>query len=71
MGDTPEVPKPALVKLAFSAILDLLGMITWGVGSIPFNVQAKVECYENLAIVIQVIQARCAKAFKGAWNERD
>jgi hypothetical protein len=71
MGDTPKVPKPALVKLAFSAILDLLGMTTWGVGSIPFNVQGHVECYEDLAIVIQATQARYAKAFKGAWNERN
>jgi hypothetical protein len=54
MGDTLEVPKPALVKLTFSAKLDILGMTAWSVGSIPFNVQAKVEHYEDLAIVIQV-----------------
>jgi hypothetical protein len=48
----PKVPKPTLVKLAFSHILQLLGMTTWGVGSIPFNVQAKVECNEDLAIMI-------------------
>ncbi len=53
MGDTLEVPKPTLVKLAFNAKLDILGMITWSVGSIPFNVQAKVDHYEDLAIVIQ------------------
>jgi hypothetical protein len=66
MGDTPKCPKPKLVKLTFSAILDLLGMTTWGVRSIPFNLQAKVERYEDLAIVIQIIQAKYAKAFKGA-----
>jgi hypothetical protein len=41
-------------------------MTTWGVGSIPFNVQAKLERYEDLAIVIQATQAKYAKAFKGA-----
>jgi hypothetical protein len=46
-------------------------MITWGVGSIPFNVQAKVECNENLAIIIQAIRAKYAKVFKGAWMEHD
>ncbi len=50
MGDTPKGPKPELVKLTFSAILDLLGMTTQGVGSIPFNLQAKVERYEDLAM---------------------
>jgi hypothetical protein len=40
---THKVLKPALVKLTFSHILQLLGMIAWGVGVIPFNVQAKLE----------------------------
>jgi hypothetical protein len=46
-------------------------MTTWSVGSIPFNVQAKVERYEDLAIMIQTTRIGYAKAFKGAWNERD
>ncbi len=71
MGDTPEVPKPTFVKLTFSAKLYILGMIAWSVGSIPFNVQTKVECYDNLAIVIQATWTRYAKAFKGAYNEHD
>jgi len=54
-GDTLEVPKLVVIKLTFSAILDLLGMTTWGVGSIPLNVKAKVECDEDLAIVIRTI----------------
>jgi hypothetical protein len=28
-------------------------MIALGVGAIPFNVQAKLECNENFALVIQ------------------
>ncbi len=40
---THEVPKPTLTKLVFSHILQLFGMITWGVGSISFNVQAKLK----------------------------
>jgi hypothetical protein len=41
-------------------------MTTWGVGSIPFNVQAKVERYENFAILIQATQTKYVKAFKEA-----
>jgi hypothetical protein len=55
MKDTPEVPKLALVKLAPNTIFELLGMTTWGVGSIPFKVQAKVKCDKDLAIVIRGI----------------
>ncbi len=35
---TPKVFKSTLVELTSSHILQLIGMITWGVGSIPFNV---------------------------------
>ncbi len=49
---TLEVSKLALVKLAFSHILQLFGMIAWGVGAMPFNVQAKLKRDENLALVI-------------------
>jgi hypothetical protein len=35
---TPKVPKPTLIKLAYRHILQLLGITTWGVGAIPFNV---------------------------------
>jgi hypothetical protein len=52
MKDTLEVPKFALVKLTSNAIFELLGMTTWGVGSIPLNVQAKVKCDKDLAVVI-------------------
>jgi hypothetical protein len=38
--------------LASNHILWLLGMTTWGVGAILFNVQAKLKCNEDLAIVI-------------------
>jgi hypothetical protein len=65
MKDTPKVLKPALVKLASIAIFELLGMTTWGVGSIPFNVQAKVKCDEDLAVVIRKIQVKYVKALKG------
>jgi hypothetical protein len=34
----PKVPKPALVKLAFSHIRRLLGMTALGVGAMPLNV---------------------------------
>ncbi len=35
---TPEVPRPSLVKLDFSHIFRLFGMIIWGVGTILLNV---------------------------------
>ncbi len=69
---TPEVPTLRFVKLTSNHIFQLLGMITWGVGTIsPFNMKAKLECDEDLALVIQTIQAEYAKAFKGAWMEHD
>jgi hypothetical protein len=49
---TPEVFKPAFVKLTFNHILWLLGMTTWGVGAILLNVQAKLKHNEDLAIMI-------------------
>jgi hypothetical protein len=52
LQDTFEVPKLTLVKLASSHIFRLLGMIAYGVVSIFFNVQAKVECDEDLVVVI-------------------
>jgi hypothetical protein len=48
---TLEMLKLALVRLASNHILQLFGMTTWGVGSIPFNVQAKLEHNENLVVV--------------------
>jgi hypothetical protein len=53
------------MKLTFSHIFRLLGMTAWGVGSISLNVQTKLEHDEDLGVVIHVIQARYAKAFKG------
>jgi hypothetical protein len=44
-------------------------MTTRGVGSIPFNVSAKVEHDEDLTIVIRMTQARYAKAFKNIWMQ--
>jgi hypothetical protein len=46
-------------------------MTAWGVGAIPFNVQAKLECNEDFALMIQVTQVRYAKAFRGVWMECD
>jgi hypothetical protein len=46
-------------------------MIPWSVGAMPFNVEAKLECNEDLALVIQMTQVGYAKALKGAWMEHD
>ncbi len=59
------------MKLAFTHILHLIGMTTWGVGAIPLNMQAKLECDEDLALVIQTTQVGYAKTFKGAWMKRN
>jgi hypothetical protein len=40
-------------------------MTTWGVGSIPLNVQTKVKCDKDLAIVIWRIPIKYVKALKG------
>jgi len=52
LWDTPKVTKPTLIKLASSHIFRFLGMITWGVGSIFLNMQAKVKCNKDFIIVI-------------------
>jgi len=49
---TFEVPKLTFVKLTSSHILQLFGMTTWGVGAMPFNIHAKLEHDEDLALVI-------------------
>jgi hypothetical protein len=70
LQDTPKVPKLAFVKLAFSAILELLRMTTWDVGSISFNVYGKVECDEDLTIVIRTILVGYVKTLKMlGWGE--
>jgi hypothetical protein len=66
---TLEVLKPALVRLAFSHIFQFVGMIAWGVGAIPLNVQSKPECDEDLALVIRLTRAEYAKAFRSTWME--
>jgi hypothetical protein len=40
------------MKLISNYIILLLGMTTWGVGSTPLNVHAKVEQNEDLIVVI-------------------
>jgi hypothetical protein len=62
---------PTLVRLAFSHILWFFGMTTWGVESIPFNMQAKFNHNEDLVVVIRTTQTTYAKALKGAWMECD
>jgi hypothetical protein len=46
-------------------------MTTWGVGFIPFNMQAKLEHDGGLVVVIQEIWTTYAKALKGVWMERN
>jgi hypothetical protein len=46
-------------------------MIAWGCGGIPLNVQAKLECNEDLAFVIRTIQVEYVKALKGIQMECD
>jgi hypothetical protein len=62
---TPKVPKFAFIKLTSNHIHQIFGMITWGCGGIPLNVQTKLECNEDLAFVIQTTRIKYAKALKG------
>jgi hypothetical protein len=63
--------KPTLVRLTFNHIFQLLGMTTWGVGSILLNVHAKFKHNEDLVVVIRTTQTTYAKALKGVWMECD
>jgi hypothetical protein len=47
-----QFPKLVLVRLASSHLTNILGILRWGVGSIPPHVLAKVEKDENLASLI-------------------
>jgi hypothetical protein len=49
---TPKLPKPTFVRLTSSNILRLLSVTAWGVGAMLFNVNAKLEHNEDLALVI-------------------
>jgi hypothetical protein len=44
---TLELLKLALVMLASSHIFWLFGMIRWGVGAIPLNVQTRLESFKS------------------------
>jgi hypothetical protein len=46
-------------------------MTAWGVGSIIFNMQAKVERNKDLVVVIQTIRVEYAKVFKRIWTKQD
>jgi hypothetical protein len=56
------MPKLTLVRLAFNYIFQLLGIIAWGVGVM----QAKLECDENLALMIQATQTKFLKTL--GWS---
>ncbi len=60
------MPKLTLMRLIFSHIFRLLGMIAWGVGANPFNVKTKWERNEDLAFVIQTTEVKYAKALRSA-----
>jgi len=65
-----KVPKPTLVRLASSNLFILLGIPTWGVGSSPKNVMAKMKKDEDIVRLIQGSRVAYAKAFKGAWDNQ-
>jgi hypothetical protein len=56
------------MKLVSSHIFRLINMTTWGVGAMPFNMQAKMEHDEDLALVIQANQAKYAKGTQRRLN---
>ncbi len=65
------MPKLALVMPTSSHILWLFGMTTWGVGGIHLNVQTKLEHDDDLALVVQMIRSKYAKALRSTWMECD
>jgi len=48
----------------------LLGIPTWGVGSSPKNVMAKMKKDEYIIGLIQGSRVAYAKAFRGAWDNK-
>jgi hypothetical protein len=56
----PPFPKPGLVKLASEQLLKMLGLATWGVGSVPRNAASRMEKDEDMQGIIR--STRCAYA---------
>jgi hypothetical protein len=48
----PPFPKPALVKLVLKQLLQVLGFIAWGVGSVPQDATSWMEKDEDLQEMI-------------------
>jgi hypothetical protein len=60
--------KPTLVKVVFSKLFSLLGILAWGVGSIPPNVITKLKRDENLVGLIRASKVSYAKGLKNVWD---
>jgi hypothetical protein len=56
----PPFPKPGLVKLASEQLLKVLGLTTWGVGSVPRDAASRMEKDDDLQGIIR--STRCAYA---------
>jgi len=56
-----------LVKVAFSKLLTLLGILRWHVGPSP-HVMTKLEKGEDLASLIQASKIFYVRGLKNAWD---
>jgi hypothetical protein len=63
-----QVKQPLLVHLAFEILLDIIGVLAWGVGFIPQSAWAHFEKDENLVETIWASKIAYAKPLKVAWG---
>jgi len=66
-----HVKRPLLVRLAFKILLGIIGILAWGVGSIPQNAWTPLEKDENLIETIWATRVVHAKPLKIAWGVRN
>ncbi len=67
----PPFPKPILVKLASEQLLKVLGLITWGVGSVARDATSRMERDEDLQEMIRFTRCVYARQLKKAWDVKN
>jgi hypothetical protein len=58
------------VKLASEKLLKVLGLTTWGVGSVPRDATSRMEKDENLQGIIRSTRCAYARQLKTAWDAK-
>jgi hypothetical protein len=66
-----QVKQPLLVHLTFEILLNMIGILTWGVGFIPQSAWVHLEKDKNLVEIIWASKVAYAKPLKVTWGVRN